>query len=124
MRRPVIRHEFPGRRWLSISMRTLHIVGVVLTAVTIFGKGAHPAAGAVLMLVSGAALYAIDLWHHRQLWRELAGVFVAVKLTLLVAMLLVPEMAATVFWLLVVTSSVVSHAPRRFRHMRLLGSHE
>lgn len=115
------RREFPGRRWLSIAMRTLHLVGVVLTAVAIFGNGPHPAAGAVLMLASGAALYAIDLWHHRELWRELAGVFVAAKLALLVAMLLVPDMAAFLFWLLVVTSSVVSHAPRTFRHMRLLG---
>jgi hypothetical protein len=73
------------------------------------------------MLASGAALFAIDLWHRRELWRELAGVFVGVKLALLAVMIAAPETAAFLFWLLVVTSSIVSHAPRTFRHVRLLG---
>jgi hypothetical protein len=114
--------DFPGRRWVSIALRTVHLAGVVLAAVGVVdGGAARLAAGFGLMLVSGLALYAIDLWHHPDLWREVAGVFVALKLITVVAMLLVPGLAAVLFWLLLVASSIVSHAPHAFRHTRILG---
>jgi hypothetical protein len=47
-------------------------------------------------------------------------VFVAVKLALSLAMLLVPSVAAPLFWLLLVSSTVISHAPQDFRRRRLI----
>jgi len=109
------------RRWLSIALRTLHIVGVVLAAISFLGNGDHAVAGVVLMLLSGFALFALDWWQRPDHWREVAGAFVLVKLLLLVAMLLAPGTAVFLFWFLVVSSSVVSHAPHDFRHRRILG---
>lgn len=117
----VSERDFPFRRWLSIALRSLHLAGVVLTGVAIFGNGTLSVAGVVLMLLTGFALYAIELWHHPGLWREVAGVFIAVKLIVLVAMLLVPDIAGPLFWLLLISSSVVSHAPWAFRHRRIFG---
>lgn len=113
--------ELSNRRWLSIALRTLHLVGVVLAAVAFLGNGEYAVAGVVLMLVSGMALFALDWWQRAGYWREVAGAFILVKLLLLGAMLVVPGIAALLFWLLVVTSSVVSHAPHDFRHRRILG---
>jgi hypothetical protein len=113
--------ELSWRRWLSIALRTLHIVGVVLAAVAFLGNGDHAVAGVLLMLLSGFALFAIDVWQRPGLWREVAGAFIFVKLLVMVAMLLAPGMAALLFWLLLVSSSVVSHAPHGFRHRRILG---
>ena len=113
--------ELSWRRWLSIALRTLHIVGVVLAAIAFLGSGVHAVAGVVLMLLSGFALFAIDLWQRPGLWREVAGAFIFVKLLALAAMLVAPGIAALLFWLLLVTSSVVSHAPHDFRHRRILG---
>lgn len=115
------KRDFPGRRWLSIALRSLHLAGVVLAGVAVVGNGTPSFAGVVLMLVSGLALYGIDLWHHPDLWREVAGVFVLVKVAMLVAMALAPDVGGLLFWLLLVSSSVVSHAPRVFRHKRILG---
>jgi hypothetical protein len=92
----------------------------VLAGVGIFGNGTHMATGVVLMLLTGLALYGIDLWRHPDLWRELAGVFLLLKLIVLCAMLLVPDVAGLLFWLVLIASSVVSHAPRVFRHKRML----
>jgi Na+/glutamate symporter len=97
------------------------LAGVVLAGVAIIGNGTLSVAGVVLMLLTGFALYGIELWHHPDLWREVAGVFIAVKLIMLVAMLLVPNIAGPLFWLLLISSSVVSHAPRVFRHRRIFG---
>ena len=116
----VVERDFPGRRWLSVVLRSLHLAGVVLAGVGIFGNGTHVATGVVLMLLTGLALYGIDLWRHPDLWRELAGVFLLLKLIVLCAMLLVPDVAGLLFWLVLIASSVVSHAPRVFRHKRML----
>jgi hypothetical protein len=117
----VIHHrDFPGRRWLGIVLRTLHLVGVVLAGGGLLGASAFVVSGAALMLVSGIALFAIDLWHRPDLWKEVAGVFVFVKLAVVSAMPFVPDLAAALFWLVLVASSAVSHAPRVFRHRRLL----
>ncbi len=113
--------ELSMRRWLSILLRTLHLVGVVLAAIAFLGNGEHAVAGVVLMLLSGFALFALDWWGRPGYWREVAGAFILVKLLLLGAMLALPGIAALLFWMLVVTSSVVSHAPHGFRHRRILG---
>lgn len=115
------RGDFPGRRWTSIGLRTLHLVGVVLAAVGILGPGPHPTAGIGLILASGIALFALDLWCRPGLWREAAGVFVLAKLLGVAVMAFAPALARPLFWLLVVASAVMSHAPHGFRHHRLLG---
>ncbi len=117
----VSRRVFPGRRWVSIALRAGHLAGVVLSAVGILGAGAPSAAGVALLLVTGLALYGLDLWHHPGLWREVAGVFVLLKLAGVVAMALAPAAAAPLFWLLLLSSAVVSHAPHGVRHRRIVG---
>lgn len=117
----VSKRDFPWRRWLSITLRSLHLVGVVLAGVAIFGNGTFSVAGVVLMLLTGFSLYGIELWHHLDFWREAAGVFIAVKLVMLLAMLLIPNIAVPLFWLLLISSSVISHAPWAFRHRRIFG---
>jgi hypothetical protein len=114
------RKDIPWRRWLSIALRSLHLAGVVLAGAAVFGRGTLSIAGIVLMLLTGFALYGIELSRHHDLWREVAGVFIAVKLLLLAVMLLVPESAEPLFWFLLISSSVVSHAPWDFRHRRIL----
>src|SRR5450759_5645684 len=94
--------DYPWRRWLSIALRSLHRAGVVLAGVAILGNGTLSVAGVVLMLLTGFALYGIELWHHPDLWREVAGVFIAAKLIVLLAMLLVPNVAGPLFWFLLI----------------------
>jgi len=108
------------RRWLSIALRSLHLAGVVLAGAAILGNSALFPAGVALMLLTGVALSGVELWHHPSIWRDVAGVFVALKLALMLAMLLVPGMAAPLFWLLLVSSTVISHAPQDFRRRRLI----
>lgn len=129
------RNELPGRRWLSIVLRAVHIAGVVDTAIRLFGQGAAvasggvptaapagvPPLGAMLMLGSGAALFALDWWQERGYWREVAGIFVLLKLLLVVTMMLAPRFAGPIFWGLLLSSAVVSHAPRSFRHRKIIG---
>jgi hypothetical protein len=109
------------RRWLSIVLRSLHLVGVVLTAVAIFGASGHQMAASLTTFVTGVGLVVIELVGNRQHWRELAGAFVLLKLLLVLGMILMPSHAAGLFWFLLISSSLVSHAPKSVRHRRLFG---
>lgn len=113
------RRDFPGRRWFSIALRTLHLVGVILAGAALFGGSPFQVAAFVLMFITGLGLFGIESWSNHRHWTELAGAFIPLKLFLVLAMILMPNYAAALFWLLVIVSSVISHAPRVFRHLRL-----
>jgi hypothetical protein len=103
-------------RWLAVLLRSLHLAGVVwVGAAVVAGSDVHRGA-AVLMLISGLLMAALDLRAGRIAVGELAGAFVVVKLAGVVWMALDPRQAPWLFWTLLVASSVVSHAPKGFRH--------
>ena len=113
--------RFAGRRWLSVALRSLHLVGVVLTAMAIFGSSPYQSAAFASTFVTGLGLFGIELWRSPQHWKEFAGAFVLLKLLLVLAMILVPSHAAGLFWFLLISSSLISHAPKLVRHKRLFG---
>ncbi len=118
------RRDFPGRRWLLVTLRSMHLIGVVLVGSALLsGHDEHRAAAAALMLVTGLGLYGIEVWSKPRHAVELAGLFIPCKLVGVAAMIVLPHLAATLFWLLLVASSIVSHAPANFRHQRFPDRH-
>ncbi len=111
----------PGQRWISIALRSAHLAGVVMTGVGVMAAGSSPHYAAALMLATGGGLFAIDLRQHRDLWREVAGVFTLCKLVVVLGMMLLPGIARPLFWLALVASAVISHAPHAVRHRRVFG---
>ena len=113
-----LRHDFPGRRWVIVALRALHLVAVVVLGAQLLGAPAAagwPAAGvAAVVLGSGLAMLGLDLLAHRQHLRTIAGLTALVKLLLVAILALAP--ALWLFWTLVVLSALVSHAPATFRH--------
>lgn len=110
--------DFPGRRWLSVLLRGAHLVAVIW-----FGAGvllASPDAGAtgagIAVVLSGLALWLLDLWHRPAHLLEGAGLGMVLKLGLLAAMVAVPALRVPLFWVIVAWSAVFSHAPSSFRN--------
>jgi hypothetical protein len=118
---PVGRGNFPGRRWLIVALRGLHLVAVIALGALMLGAPPHPAwppgsaAGAVL--ATGLVMFGLDLMADRQHLRTAAGLSVLAKFALVAWLALDP--APWLFWAIVVISAVVSHAPASFRHARL-----
>lgn len=110
--------DFPGKRWLNVALRSVHLLGVVLFGAALLGAGSIPL-GAGVTLVSGLAMFAIDTWANPAHLREVSGFGLLVKLALIGLAAAVPDLALTVFWTLVVLTSVLAHAPGSFRHRRL-----
>lgn len=113
--------HFSTPRWISVILRTLHLAGVVLVGADLLRGDSLAPYGVGLTLLTGVALIAVELWRHPSLWKEVAGLFMPVKLAMLLAMLFVPNGAAVLFWLVLVSSSVISHAPLEFRRRKMIG---
>jgi hypothetical protein len=105
------------RRWLGILLRSGHIAAITLLGADLLGAGGIAAHGAVLTLVTGAALFASELADRRVRVDELAGALVIAKLVVLAwAIWLAPQARVPVFWALLFVSAVVAHAPKPLRH--------
>lgn len=105
------------RRWLGILLRSAHIAAITLLGADLLGAGGIAAHGALLTLVTGAALFASELADRRVRIDELAGALVLLKLALLAgAVFAAPQHREAVFWGLLFVSAVVAHAPKPLRH--------
>jgi len=112
------KRDFPGRRWLGIGLRSLHLVGVVMLGLALQAQREQATAGS-LVLATGLAIFGMDLWSSPKHFGDFASVFIMLKLLLVGSMLAFPAAAIPLFWGLVVASSLISHAPAQFRHIRI-----
>jgi hypothetical protein len=111
----------PLRRWLDVLLRSVHLVGVILLGAALLGAPVAGGSAAAAVAASGLAMFALDTWSYPGHLRELAGAMVLAKLLLVVWMALDENVRPLLFWLVVLGSSVSSHAPARFRHWKLVG---
>lgn len=110
--------DFPGKRWLNLALRTMHLAGLVLLGAGLLGAG-DISLGAAIVFVSGIGMFAIDTWANPGHLREVAGFGVVVKLLLVGLMAWQTTSALPIFWLLLIISTLLAHAPGAFRHRRL-----
>jgi hypothetical protein len=116
--------DFFGRRWLIVFLRAAHLVGLV-------GSGAILLAGlpfathapfVTLLVASGLAMMAVDLWVAPARFAEVAGAAILLKLLLLVWFVLAAAQRMPIFWGILVFSAIVAHAPAKVRHRRIGGA--
>jgi len=114
--------DFPGRRWLNLSLRTVHLSGIVLLGAALLGAQLHAGQAALAVAASGFAMFALDIWRKPQYLREAAGLAVLGKLALVGWMAIDASSRPVLFWLIVAGSALSAHAPARFRHAVLIGN--
>ncbi|PKO35508.1 MAG: hypothetical protein CVU34_04245 [Betaproteobacteria bacterium HGW-Betaproteobacteria-7] len=110
--------DFPGKRWLNVGLRSLHLIGIVLFGAALLGAGSI-AWSAGVVVVSGGLMFAIDTWAHPGQLREVSGFGVVIKLLLVGLVAWLPDLALPLFWTLLILSTLLSHAPGSLRHRRL-----
>ncbi len=118
--------KLPGKRWINISLRTLHLIGTAGIGGA-YLLGSAPAEWLYflwLTVASGIAMMAIEVWGNGVWLVQVRGVAILAKLALLGAMPLFPDSAAAIFTLVIVVSAVGAHAPGRLRHYSLLHGRE
>ncbi|MCB1914379.1 MAG: hypothetical protein KDG52_01470 [Rhodocyclaceae bacterium] len=108
----------PLTRWTGIVLRAVHTACVILLGAALL-NGTPSATATLLVLASGATLFALDLWQFPRHVFELSGIAVLVKLLLVALMAVDESLRLPMFWLIVLWSGVFSHAPANLRHLRL-----
>ena len=110
--------SLPAQRWLRISLRTLHLIGVSgLGGAFLFEV--DPSLWLPywwLVMISGSLLMLIELWISGIWLLQLAGQAILLKLLLLAAIKWWPAADMVLFIVIIIISGVISHAPARWRH--------
>jgi hypothetical protein len=109
---------FPGRRWINIGLRTLHLVGVAgMGGGWLYG--ADPEAWQPylwLVLATGLAMVVLELASTCLWLLQLRGLAVVVKLGLLALAAYLPEAMPWLLVAVIALSSVFAHAPADVRY--------
>lgn len=107
----------PGQRWLNISLRGLHLVGIAgLAGGFLFDLPEANWRGYWhLTLGSGLLLSALYVWTDPTWLLKLKGQVILVKLALLVLAVVFPDWRVTLFVLIILLSAFFAHAPDRVR---------
>lgn len=116
---PPEKRVIPCKRWLSITLRTLHLVGIAGLA------GAHlydqPFSSwwlyLVLTVVSGFVMAGMEVYSHGIWLIQMRGTAIGIKLLLLSSMFWwFDQPVAWIYFLVIIISGVFSHAPGRLRY--------
>ncbi len=107
-------HGPPALRWLSVALRSLHLVAVICLGAEVLG--APLPSQSTNVLLSGIAMFALDLWNKPRLLLEWSGLALLLKLCMIVLMALYQPWRLPIFLGVVVWSVIFAHAPASFRH--------
>lgn len=109
---------FRAQRWVRISLRTLHLVGVA----GLGGGFLYSVDQTVWMpyltltFLTGVAMVGIELWSTGLWLIQLRGLSVVIKLALIVWLLQTEHFQLPLFMAVIVISGVISHAPGTVRY--------
>ena len=111
----------PGHRWINITLRSLHLVGLAGLGAGFLYPGIDESwiGYLYLTLVSGVILVLLSIWSNGIWLLQLRGQAILFKLLLLVVAGIWPGVKVELFILVIIISSVVSHAPGDFRYYSL-----
>ncbi len=111
--------DFPGKRWVRILLRTLHLVGVAGLGGAYFYEAA-PADWLPylwLTVASGVLMMALEVWSHGIWLLQLSGLLIQLKCLLLVLNICLGGAWQLPLILAVLgISGVIAHSPARIRH--------
>ena len=106
------------KRWTKISLRTLHLVSVAgVGGGILFGLDKAVWVNYWwLALTSGVLLMAIDIVSNPVWLVQVRGLVIYLKLVMLAVMGAFPQWAGMILLMVIILSSVISHAPGNLRY--------
>jgi len=109
---------FTGMRWLNITLRTLHLIGIAGLGGAYLYAAPRPLWEPYLWLtlLSGLGMVAVSIYSNGIWLLQMRGVVILFKLVLLGLMLWWPAFSLELAIAVIVLSSVIAHAPASLRY--------
>jgi hypothetical protein len=115
---PGQRRADPALRWLNVALRALHLATVIGLGAALLGAPLSLHRQAIGVLLTGLAMFALDLQGKPRMLLEWSGASMLIKLALVAWMALDAELRLPLFWAVLIWSAIFAHAPASFRHAR------
>ena len=113
--------SFGGKRWVNITLRTLHLIGVA----GLGGGFLYRAPKAVwfpylvLSIASGCAIICLDLWTNAIWLIQLRGIAILIKVGVLLCLPLLTGYEPHALVITIVISGIIAHAPGDVRYFSI-----
>ena len=108
----------PGHRWINITLRAFHLIGIAGLGAGFFYTGVDNAWHAYyyITLSTGLLMTLLSIWSNGIWLLQLRGQLILFKLLLLLTATVLPSIKFELILLIIALSSVVSHAPGDIRY--------
>ena len=109
--------SFSGQRWLNISLRTMHLIGVAGTgAAFLFNLSERLWLPYMLLtIISGCLMILLETWSDGVWLIQLRGLATALKL-LILSMTFFVGLQAWILFCVIAIAGLISHAPGKVRY--------
>lgn len=111
--------NFVGKRWLKISLRSVHILGVSGVFSTVLTVEPQPIYWAIL-IISGLGLLAIESLSNYLWFIQVRALVMYVKFALLALAFVFPDYAWHCLVVMILLSGIIAHAPSSVRYFSWL----
>ncbi|HHJ80201.1 MAG TPA: hypothetical protein ENJ65_01055 [Candidatus Tenderia electrophaga] len=110
--------DFKLKRWLKITLRTTHLIGITGMATYVLNNTLitgwlfyiH------LTIASGVAIMLLDIWSNGVWLLQLRGQAIIAKLILFAGLLLTEQHNTLLFFSIIIISGLIAHAPSNVRY--------
>ena len=122
---PVEIREFPQQRLVLNALRAIHIVCFSILVGGIFFN--QPSeflySWTIAVILSGFGMFALDLYNSFIALFEIRGIFILIKINMLVLIPLTDGwLQLSILFLILIFSSYISHTTRKIRHFNVMST--
>lgn len=118
---PTHSRHFPGQRWVNITLRSLHLLGVAGVGGAFLYRAPESAWTPYLWLVvaTGSAMAVLQVWTNGVWLIQVRGLAIMLKLVLLALAAWAGAPRFSFFIIVIAVSGVIAHAPGNVRYFSL-----
>jgi len=119
---PTETRTFKYKRWIKISLRTLHLIGIAGIGAGVFFQlpAKHWQGFLILTLLTGTLFVLLEIWGNGIWLIQLRGVVLYGKIILLLFIPFLPAHESIILILVIVLASIISHAPGDVRYFSII----
>jgi len=118
MKRSII-PNFKGKRWLKISLRSIHLVGIAgVFAAILTGEDLY--VYWTIATLSGLGLLALEALSNLIWFIQVRALVMYIKFSLLAALFFYPHFAWHIMVAIIFLSGIISHAPSSVRYFSFI----